>query len=302
MQSRVEALLAPSTVTLGTSGLGDRAGAVTTARALLTSQHRLIDTSNAYDEGRSEQVIGRAIADLGGLPDGVQVISKADRDLATGVFDRDRVLRSFEESTSRLGLDTLPIYQLHDPYTITFEEAMAPGGAVQGLVELREQGAVGAIGVAAGPSSLIRQYVETDAFDAVLSHNRYTLVDSSAADLFEAARQRNMVVFNAAPYGGGLLAAADRAGADASYAYRPAPEDLLDWVHRASEICSRHGVPLAAVALAFSTQADAVTSTVVGARSPARLAELDALLTTEVPAQVWPELEDLGPAPTPLTD
>src|SRR5699024_4532737 len=151
-----------------------------------------------------------AHAELGGLPEGIQVISKADRDLATGVFDRDRLLRSFEESTSRLGLDTLPLYQLHDPYTINFEESIAPGGAVQALVELREQGAVSAIGVAAGPSSLIREYVQTDAFDALLSHNRYTLVDSSAADLFEEARRRDMVVFNAAPYGGGLLAAADR--------------------------------------------------------------------------------------------
>ena len=302
MQSRVEALLAPSVVTLGTSGLGNRPDAVATARSLLTSQHRLVDTSNAYDEGRSEQVLGQAIADLGGLPEGVQVISKADRDLVTGVFDRDRVLRSFEESASRLGLDTLPLYQLHDPYTITFEEAMAPGGAVQGLVELREQGAVGAIGVAAGPSSLIRQYVQTDAFDAVLSHNRYTLVDSSAADLFEEARRRDMVVFNAAPYGGGLLAAADRAGADARYAYRPAPEELLDWVHRASAVCARHGVSLAAVALAFSTRSQVVSSTVVGAGTAARLAELDALLAVETPAEVWPELESLGTPPTTVTD
>src|SRR5699024_12256104 len=130
--------------------------------------------------------------------------------------------------------------------TIPLAQATTSGGVVQAPVELRAQGAVGATGVAAVPSSLIRQYVQSDAFAAVLSHNRYTLVDSSAADLFEAARQRNMVVFNAAPYGGGLLAAADRAGADASYAYRPAPEDLLDWVHRASDICSRPGVPLAA--------------------------------------------------------
>src|SRR5699024_3830814 len=162
-------------------------------------------------------------------------------------------------------------------------------GAVQGLVELREQGAVGAIGVAAGPSSLIRQYVQTDAFDAVLSHNRYTLVDSSAADLFEEARRRDRGVFNAAPYGGGLLA-----GADARYAYRPAPEELLDWVHRASAVCARHGVSLAAVALSFSARSQVVSSTVVGAGTAARLAELDALLAVETPAEVWPELESLG--------
>lgn len=300
VQAPAEALLAPSAVTVGTSGLGDCADAVATAVALLTSRHRLIDTSNAYDGGRSEQVLGRAITDLGGLPGGVQVISKADRDPATGAFDRDRVLRSFEESTSRLGLDTLPLYQLHDPYTITVAEAMAPGGAVAGLVELREQGAVGAVGVAAGPTSLLTEYVATGAFDAVLSHNRFTLVDASAADLFDAARRRDMVVFNAAPFGGGMLADGARTGA--RYAYRDAPADLLTWVRRADDVCARYEVPLAAVALAFSTREERISSTVVGVRSQARLTELAALLATPIPDELWPALDALGPPPSPLTD
>ncbi|WP_147915623.1 aldo/keto reductase [Ruania zhangjianzhongii] len=300
MPSRADATLTPSAITLGTSGLGDRADAVATARALLRTEHAMIDTSNAYDGGRSEQVIGRAIADLGGLPAHVQVISKADRDLGTGTFDRDRVLRSFEESTSRLGLDSLPLYQLHDPYTITVAEAMAPGGAVQGLVELREQGAVGAIGVAAGPSALLTAYLETGAFDAVLSHNRFTLVDRSAADLFDRARRRGIVVFNAAPFGGGMLADGARSGA--RYAYRDAPAELLAWVQRADEVCARHRVPLAAAALAFSTRQVMISSTVVGLGSQARLTELAALLATPIPEDLWPALDALGPPPSPLTD
>ena len=300
MLSKADLTLAPSTLTLGTSGLGDRADAVATVQALLTSGHAMIDTSNAYDGGRSEQVIGRAIAEVGGLPAGTQVISKADRDLGTGAFDRDRVLRSFEESTSRLGLDTLPLYQLHDPYTITVAEAMAPGGAVQGLVELRDQGAVGAIGVAAGPSALLGEYLDTGAFDAVLSHNRFTLVDRSAAALFHRARRRGIVVFNAAPFGGGMLADGARSGA--RYAYRDAPADLLAWVQRADEVCARHRVPLAAVALAFSTREEMISSTVVGVRSQARLTEVTALLATPIPDELWPALDALGPPPSPLTD
>ena len=300
MRSKAESLLTPTLVTLGTSGLGDRPDAVATARALLRSGHAMIDTSNAYDGGRSEQVIGRAIADLGGLPTGTQVISKADRDLETGVFDRDRVLSSFEESCTRLGLDTLPLYQLHDPYTITVAEAMAPGGAVQGLVELREQGVVGAIGVAAGPTSLLTEYVSTGAFDAVLSHNRFTLVDRSAAELFAAAREREMLVFNAAPFGGGLLASGARPGG--RYHYREAPADLLTWVQRAEEVCADHRVSLAAAALAFSTREETIASTVVGVGSAARLRELDDLLDTPIPADLWPALDALGPPPSPVTD
>lgn len=300
MPSKADPIRTPTAITLGTSGLGERADAVATAGALLCTEHALVDTSNAYDGGRSEQVIGRAIADLGGLPAGTQVISKADRDPETGTFDRDRVLRSFEESTARLGLDTLPLYQLHDPYTISFAEAMAPGGAVQGLLELREQGVVGAIGVAAGPTSLLTQYVATEAFDAVLSHNRYTLVDRSAAELFAGARRRGMLVFNAAPFGGGLLAAGARPGA--RYDYREAPADLLTWVRRAEAVCAEHHLPLAAAALAFSTREQTISSTVVGARSAARLSELTDLLDTPVPADLWPALDALGPAPSPVTD
>ncbi|TDE95133.1 aldo/keto reductase [Occultella glacieicola] len=306
MRSRADTLLTPSPVTLGTSGLGHGADAaadaadVAAARALLTGGHTLIDTANMYGGGRSEVILGRAIAELGGVPAGVQVISKADRDLATGTFDRDRVLRSFEESTARLGLDTLPLYQLHDQYTITFAEAMGPGGAVQALVELREQGAVGAIGVAAGPTAMLADYVRTGVFEVLLTHNRYTLVDRSAAGLIAEAAERGMTVFNAAPFGGGLLAAGARPGA--TYAYRAAPDALLAWVTRLEELCAGFGVPVAAVALHFSARNPRVASTVVGVRSPERLAQTDALLATEVPEELWAEIDRLGTPPSTLDD
>lgn len=80
---------------------------------------------------------------------------------------------------------------------------MGPGGAVPALIELRDQGVIGAIGIASGTLSQVREYVDTGAFDVVLSHNRYTLVTRTAEPLFEAARAHGMTVFNAAPFGGG---------------------------------------------------------------------------------------------------
>ncbi|WP_154792547.1 aldo/keto reductase [Occultella kanbiaonis] len=306
MHSKADPLKTPSPVTPGTSGLGhgsdsaSDAADLAAARALLTGAHTLIDTANMYGGGRSEVILGRAIAELGAVPAGVQVISKADRDLSTGAFDRDRVLRSFEESTARLGLDTLPLYQLHDQYTITFAEAMGPGGAVQALIELREQGAVGAIGVAAGPTAMLTEYVRTGVFEVLLTHNRYTLVDRSAAELIAEAAGQGMTVFNAAPFGGGLLAAGARAGA--TYAYRAAPEALLAWVARLEQVCAAHGVPVAAAALHFSMRNPHVASTVVGVRSPERLAQTDALLATEVPEDLWTEIDRLGTPPSTLDD
>ena len=87
-------------------------------RRCCASRFPAIDTSNRYASGHSEEALGRAIARIG-LPDGTVVLTKVDADTSTGVFDGDRVRRSFEESLARLGLDRLPLLQIHDPYTIT---------------------------------------------------------------------------------------------------------------------------------------------------------------------------------------
>jgi D-threo-aldose 1-dehydrogenase len=304
-------LLTPSAVTIGTSGLGEPTpdgGAqvppsqteVELAMAMLRSPHTLVDTSNMYALGRSERALGAAIDRLGGVPAGHQVISKADRDLATGAFDRDRVWRSFEESTARLGVDRLPLYQLHDPYTVTVPEAMGPGGAVDGLIELRDQGLVGAIGVAAGPVDLLTAYVRTGVFDVLLTHNRYTLVDRSAADLVAESADRGMLVLNAAPFGGGLLA--EGARNRTHYGYRPAAPALLSWLDRLRAVCRRHGVSTSAVALLFSVRDPAIHSTVVGVSSVERLGQLDELLAAEVPDEIWAQIAALGAPPSPLGD
>ena len=102
--------LAPLTpVTLGASRLGDRPDAEALADALVASPLGHVDTSNNYADGRSEALIGGAIARAGGLPAGSLVFSKADREPGTGVFDAARVRRSLEESLGRLGLDRLPL-------------------------------------------------------------------------------------------------------------------------------------------------------------------------------------------------
>lgn len=286
-------------VTLGTSGLGRNPGDERLAEALLSGRFRLLDTSNEYAEGRSETFIGQALKNA---PDAdVTIFSKADRDVDTGVFDGDRVMRSFEETTSRLGIETLPIYHLHDPMTITLREAMAPGGAVPALVSLREQGLVGAIGIAAGGwGTMVQDYIRTDAFDAVLTHNRYTLVDRRAEDILELATERGMTVFNAAPFGGGILSGSPR-HAD-RYGYRPISPEFAAHVERVRELCERRGVGLAAAALHFSLAEPRIHSTVVGITSLARLEGLDALVDTVIPDGFWAEVEALGAPPASPVD
>lgn len=293
-----------SPVTLGTSYLGDPAQpdgspapeGVALALALLTGQHAVVDTSNAYAQGRSETALGLAIR-RHGLPRGHVVVTKADADPVTGRFDRDRIWRSFEESTSRLGLDRLPLLHLHDPYTITVAEALAPGGAVEGLVELRDQGLVDAIGVAAGEISMMSAYVRSGVFDAVLTHNRYTLVDRSAEALMAEARDLGMGVFNAAPFGGGLLA-----GHGTRYAYRESSPALLAWLEQARQLCDAWSLQLPTVALHFSLRSSLVDSTVVGVNRPERITQLQQMILSAVPDQFWPELDGLGNPPSTVDD
>ncbi|AZS38273.1 Pyridoxal 4-dehydrogenase [Microbacterium lemovicicum] len=308
-----------TTVALGTSGLGrgtapgspQESAAVELATAMLASG-RTIDTSNEYAGGRSEPVLGLALPAVRDAAS--RVVTKVDRDPETGAFDRDRVLRSYEESLRRLGVDRVRLLHLHDPYTVSYEEAVAPGGALAGMLELRDSGAVDAIGIAAGPIPLMTRYVDTGAFDVVLSHNRFTLVDRSAAALFENARTRGMGVVNAAPFGAGILATgatggtttgagAGRAPAAApSYGYRPASAALQDWARRAEAVCAAHGTTLRATALRFSTRSPLVDMTVVGVSSVPRLTQLDALEAETIPDDLWAEIDALGPAPTPIDD
>ncbi|MEO8261584.1 MAG: aldo/keto reductase [Pseudolysinimonas sp.] len=286
-------------LTVGTSPLGKRAErGELLADAMLASPYRQLDTSNNYANGESEKLLGAAIRRLGGLPDHKVVFSKVDADPVTGVLDADRVRRSFDETRARLGLETLPLLHFHDPYMLEVRDAMAPGGPVSALIALRDEGAVGAIGIAAGKRSLMEEYVRTDAFDAVLNHNRWTLVDRSADTLWNLATERRMTVFNAAPFGGGILAGSTTRGPQ--YAYNEASRDLLSFIDRLEALATEWGIELAAAAVQFSVGDPRIHSTVVGMSSIARLESLPGLASESIPDGFWDAFQALGtPPPSP---
>lgn len=287
-------------LTLGASSLGTRGteeDVAALADALLDSPLGHVDTSNNYAGGRSESALGAALTRRGGLREGELLYSKADAD-AHGRFDGDRVRRSLEESLTRLGLDSLPIYHLHAPYTISMSEAMAADGAVTALLALRSEGVIGAIGIAAGQTRLVLDYVLTDAFDAVLTHNRYTIADRSGLPIITAAHERNMTVFNAAPFGGGILANPNYT----TYGYAEPSDEFRAYLGALRTLAASHDAHLAAAALHFSMRSDLVDTTVVGVSSIERLAQLEQLAATEVPASFFAELESLGAPPPSPTD
>lgn len=268
---------------------------VATAVRALTGPFTLLDTSNAYSEGRSEERIGEAIRQLGGLPDGHVLATKVDADPETGAFGRDRVLRSFEESMSRLGLERIDLLHLHDPEGyVSVEEALGQHGAVAGLLELRDAGLAGSIGIAGGAAGEMARYVESGAFDVLLTHNRYTLVDRTGDALIDLARGREMGVINAAPFGGGVLARTTRPGD--RYAYGLGTQEQVQVAGKIKDYLDGIGIPIAAAALQFSVREPRIDTTLMGASSPDRIDAAQRLLEVEITDEVWAGLERFLPA------
>ena len=292
-----------TSICVGTSALGSFPAqygyevsaeqALVTLRATFDGPFNFIDTSNEYGNGgESERRIGKAIAERGGLPRGFVLATKVDPLFGSTDFSGERVKRSVAESLERLGLDRLQLVYLHDPEKISFEVGMAKGGPVEAMVRLRDEGVIQHIGVAGGPIDLMLRYLAAGCFEAVISHNRYTLVDQSAEPLIEEARRRNVAFVNAAPFGGGMLVK----GPDLQpkYCYAPASQATISRVREMERLCKAHGVPLAAAALQYSLRDERIVSTIVGMSEPGRIAQTVDLANWPIPDDLWADLKKLA--------
>jgi D-threo-aldose 1-dehydrogenase len=270
--------------------------AIATVKAVLASPFDYIDTAALYGDGVSEQRVGLALKELGGLPSGAVLETKAGRNPIDNDFSGETVKKRFERSLELLGVDHLDIVFLHDAEWTTFKDAMAPGGPVEVLCGYQEQGVFDYLGVASGPNEIELKYIETGLFDAVITHNRYTLLNTNADPLIDVAASKGLAVLNAAPYGSGMLSR----GPDSypRYAYQQASQQLLDRTAAIRAICDRYGVPLAAAALQFSMLDPRITVTIVGMSRPERVASTVELASIEIPADLWDEIDALGPADT----
>lgn len=258
-------------------------------RLLADGRVTVLDTSNNYGEGESELRIGAGLARAGGGPDGFLVQTKADRHFITGDFSGARMRDSLRESLDRLGLHRLPLCYLHDPEHAPRDAIRGPGGAIEALLAARDEGLIGHLGVAGGPTRMLRELVATGHFDAVITHNRWTLLDRSADRLLDLAAERGLGVFNAAPYGGGLLTRWPLA--TARYAYGQAPPALLAAAESMGRLCAEAGVPLAAAALQWSLRDPRITSTIVGVARVDHYERTLALADVPVEDGLWAAIE-----------
>jgi aryl-alcohol dehydrogenase-like predicted oxidoreductase len=144
--------LKASRVGLGTWAIGgwmwggsDETQAIATIRSAVERGMTLIDTAPVYGFGRSEEVVGKALAE-GGLRDKVQIATKVGLAWKDSEVYRDsrqpRVRQEIEDSLRRLRTDVIDLYQVHWPDLETPIEETA-----RALDGLRRQGKVRALGV-----------------------------------------------------------------------------------------------------------------------------------------------------------
>ena len=258
---------------------------------------RYFDTAPMYGLGESERRYNGPLSRL--ERSGFVLSTKVGRLLREDVggsepwhfdFTRDGVLRSFETSLQRLGLDRVDILLLHDPDD---HADQAIREAFPALIELREQGLVGAIGAGMNQWELELRFARELPLDCFLLAGRYTLLEQTAlAEFLPYCEANGISVIAGGPYNSGILAS--DLDDNASYNYRTAPPEMLDRARAIKAVCDRHGVPLKAAALQFILAHRAVAAVIPGAASVAEVEENARMVETPIPAALWSELKEAG--------
>jgi aryl-alcohol dehydrogenase-like predicted oxidoreductase len=141
-----------SRVALGTWAMGgwmwggsDEQEAIRTIHAALDSGINLIDTAPVYGFGRSEEIVGKALA-AGGRRQRTLIATKVGLEWRDGKVyrnaTRDRIMQEIDQSLRRLRTDYIDIYQVHWPDPLVPIEETA-----EAMRTLHEQGKIRAIGV-----------------------------------------------------------------------------------------------------------------------------------------------------------
>jgi len=201
--------LKTSRIGLGTWAIGgwmwggtSEAESIATIRAAVDRGITLIDTAPAYGFGRSEELVGKALAE-GGRRDGVQIATKVGLNWRDGSVYRDsrpvRIRTEIEDSLRRLRTDVIDLYQVHWP---DLETPLAE--TARTLEDLRRAGKIRAIGVSNYSPAQLDTFRAIAKLDAVQSP--YNLFEREIdADVLPYARHTRLAVLSYGALCRGLL-------------------------------------------------------------------------------------------------
>ncbi|WP_329139340.1 aldo/keto reductase [Streptomyces sp. NBC_01476] len=293
------------TMMLGSMGNTDHDESVGMIHAALDAGINFVDTADVYSGGESEVIVGKA---LKGRRDDVVLATKfsmpmgADENQRGG--SRKWIMRAVEGSLQRLGTDYIDLYQMHrwDPLT-------DPDETLSALSDLVRAGKVRAIG-----SSLFHpeQIVETQWVAERRGHQRFRseqppyniLLRGIEGSLLPTARRYGMGVLTFGPLGSGWLSG--RADPTAGHRNAGAGTRLFDQsdpanrakaeaVRELGKLADDAGVKLTHLSLAFVLTHPAITSVLIGPRTPGQLTDLLAGAEVELSEEVLDRIDEIVP-------
>lgn len=209
-------------------------------------------------------------------------------------YSYDGIMRSYEQSLLRLGLDTVDALLVHDP-----EQSANPGGprpqdltssGYKALEELKRSGQIKAIGMGLNAASSLETFARLVPLDFCIVAMPYTLLDQSAlATGLQRCIDENVSVVIGAPFASGILATGP--GPTARYRYGIAEPAIQERVARIQAVCQAHGVSLQAAALQFPLAHPAVVSVIPGGARPEEVTANIGYLSEPIPPALWSALK-----------
>ncbi len=278
-----------SVIGLGTWAIGgwmwggtDERDAIDALKASIDSGVTLIDTAPAYGMGRSEQIVGKAIA---GRRDQLLLATKCglvwDTDKGTPfIVQNGRQIHRYlgpesikyecEQSLKRLGTDHIDLYQTHwqDP-TTPIEETMSA------LLDLKRDGKIRAIGVSNATVEQIEVYRSVGPVDT--DQEKYSMLDRNLEAVELPYLRKNNIAFLAySPLANGLLSGKitpgrQFSGDDLRRNNSRFTDEHRQWVSKVlrefEPIAKEHDATIAQVVIAWTLEQPGVTHALVGGRN-----------------------------------
>lgn len=257
-----------SVLSLGASPLGsvfrniDESEGVRTVHLAVDLGINLIDVSPYYGETRAEAVLGKALQSF--PRDSYYLATKVGRyGQDTFDFSASRVTHSVDESLHRLGVDYVDLIQCHDIEFGSLDQVVEE--TIPALRRVRDQGKARFIGITGLPLKIFREVLSRTEVDTVLSYCRYSLNDTSLANLIPFLKEKEVGIINASPLSMGLLS--ERGAPD----WHPAPEEIQAVCRKATQRCRDRGTDIAQLALQFAVSNPDIATTLVGTARPENL-------------------------------
>ncbi len=238
------------------------------------------DTANTYSEGRSEEVLGRALA---ARPRDSYVLATKLRarapDGGRGV-SRAQVLHQIDQSLERLGAEFVDLYQCH-----WWDEEVPLAETLEAMTEIVEAGKVRYVGCSNWTGEQIQQAIdlarERGYVKIVSSQPEYSLLHREPEeDVIPASKANGISQVVYSPLAQGVLSGKYAPGEAASEGTRASAraewmeyfeDDVLERVQRLGPIADGLGITMAQLALAWILHEPNVASAIVGASRPEQL-------------------------------